>query len=211
MINRNSLINYHRTLNDLFEEEIKQNKKIQRIIFSSLRTIYTLAYIYFIFLAFLMFAFAKSSFMCIIHNLFHFHLPTNCSLPLSREIGWFWNIPDNYIYHLYMFYETSTMAFAVLIPSGVDSAFGLYVYQFSSILRAMMFALTDPLSTEKFSDLLRMCAVKHQKLLQCRNILEHVYRPIVFWHIVTNAVLLCIMIYDLTSVRKHINAKYWNV
>ncbi|KAG5348164.1 OR94A protein, partial [Acromyrmex charruanus] len=199
-INRNSLINYHRTLNDLFEEELMQNEKVQTIIFSSLRTISTLAYIYFVFLIGIIVAYSTSSYIYIIQNLLYFHLPTNYTLPLSRGFGWFWTVPDNFLYHIHMFYETGLITLSCTIACGIDSAFGFYVYQISSTIRAMMFALTNPLSIEKFSDLLRTCAVKHQKLLQCRNTLEHVYGPIVFWHIVSNAVLLCFLIYDFTSL-----------
>ncbi|XP_018353525.1 PREDICTED: odorant receptor 49a-like [Trachymyrmex septentrionalis] len=199
MINRDSLINYHRTLNNLFEEELK-NEKIQTIIFSSLRTIYTLAYTYFVFLVVIIIAFFGSSYIFIIHNLLYLHLSTNYTLPLSRGIGWFWPIPHNFLYHLHLFYETSLIILSTMMACGVDSTFGFYVYQFNSILRAMTFALTNPLSTEKFSDILRTCVRKHQKLLQCRNTLEHVYGPIVFWHIVTNAVLLCALMYNLISL-----------
>ncbi|KYQ46970.1 Putative odorant receptor 49a [Trachymyrmex zeteki] len=200
MINRDSLINYHRTLNNLFEEELMKNEKIQTIIFSSLRTIYTLAYTYFAILVIVIFAFFGSSYIFIIHNLLYLHLSTNYTLPLSRGVGWFWPIPHNFLYHLHLFYETSLIILSTMTACGVDSVFGFYVYQFSSTIRAMTFTLTNPLSTEKFSDILRTCVVKHQKLLQCRKTLEHIYGPIVFWHIVTNAMLLCSLMYDLISV-----------
>ncbi|XP_012064265.1 PREDICTED: odorant receptor 94a-like [Atta cephalotes] len=198
-INRDSLINYHRTLNDLFEKEL-QNEKVQTIIFSSLRAISTLTYIYFIFLIGIIIAYSKSSYIYLIQNLLYFHLPTNYTLPLSRGFGWFWTVPDNFLYHIHMFYETGLITLSCMMACGIDGAFGFYVYQISSTIRAMMFALTNPLSTEKFSDLLRTYAVKHQKLLQCCNTLEQVYGPIIFWHIVSNAVLLCFLIYDFTSL-----------
>ncbi|XP_018363859.1 PREDICTED: uncharacterized protein LOC108761689 isoform X2 [Trachymyrmex cornetzi] len=199
MINRNSLINYHRTLNNLFEEELK-NEKMQTIIFSSLRTMYTLAYIYFAVVVGMIFAYFGSPYIFVIRNLFYFHLYTNYTLPLSRGLGWFWPIPDNFLYHLHLFCETGLVILSSMMACGVDSAFGFYVYQFYSTMHVMTFALTNPLSTEKFSDILRTCVLKHQKLLQCRNTLEHVYGPIVFWHIVTNAMLLCALMYDLTSL-----------
>ncbi|XP_018363862.1 PREDICTED: uncharacterized protein LOC108761692 [Trachymyrmex cornetzi] len=203
MINRDSLINYHRTLNNLFEEELMKNEKIQTILFSSLRTICTLAYTYFSILVGILLTYYASPYIFVIHNLFYFHLSTNYTLPLSRGLGWFWPIPDNFLYHLHLFCETGMTILGAMTTCGVDCAFGFYVYQLSSIIRAMTFALTNPTSTEKFSNLLRTCVVKHQKLLQCRNTLEHVYGPIVFWHIVTNAVLLCALMYDLTSLQEY--------
>ncbi|KYQ53190.1 Putative odorant receptor 49a [Trachymyrmex zeteki] len=177
-----------------------QNEKISTIIFSSLRTIYTLTYTYFTIMIVMLLAYFMSSYICMIHNFLHFNSSMNCTLPISREFGWFWTNPDNFLYYLHMFYETGLMTLGIITTCGIDSAFGFYVYQFSSTLRAMMFTLMNPPSTEKFSDLLKTCAVKHQKLLQCRNTLEHVYGPIVLWHVVTNAVLICVMIYDFTSL-----------
>ncbi|KYM92204.1 Putative odorant receptor 49a [Atta colombica] len=200
IINRESLINYHRTLNDLFEEELMQNEKISTIIFSSLRTIYTMAYTYFAILVIMMFAYYKSSCICVIHNFLHFHSSTNCTPPISGGFGLFSIDSDNFLYYLRLFYEPGLMTLSSIITCAVDSTFGFYVYQFSSTLRAIISTLMNPLSTEKFSDLLKMCAVKHQKLLQCRNSLEHVYGPIVFWHVVTNAMLICVSIYDFTSL-----------
>lgn len=190
---------------------MQKNEKVQTIIFSPLPKISTLAYIYFAILTGIIFAYSKTPYICVIQNLLYFHLSTNCTLPLSMGFGWFWTVPDNFLFHIHMFYETVLMTLSCMMACSVDSTFGFYVYQFSSTIRSMMFALTNPLSTEKFSDLLRTCVVKHQKLLQCRNTLEHVYGPIVFWHIISNAVLLCTIISDMTSVCKHINVKYWDV
>ncbi|KYN28229.1 hypothetical protein ALC57_02289 [Trachymyrmex cornetzi] len=212
IINRESLINYHRTLNDLFEEELMQNEKISTIIFSSLRTIYTMAYTYFAILLLMMFAYYKSSYICTIHNFLRFHPSTNCTLPISGGFGLFSTNSDNFLYYLRMFYEPGLMTLTSMITCAVDTTFGFYVYQFSSTLRAIISTLMNPLSTEKFSDLLKTCAVKHQKLLQCRNSLEHIYGPIVFWHVVTNAMLVCLSIYDFTSgedFRKGIYFSKW--
>jgi len=201
LINRDSLTNYHRTLNDLFEEALVQNEKIWTIIFSPLRTIYTLAYTYFAILTGLVLAHFASAYIFIIRNLCHFHLTTNYTLPLSRGFGHFWIVPDNFLYHFHLLFETSLMMLCCMTAGSVDSNFGFYVYQFASTMHAMTFRLMNPLSTEKFSDLLRTCVAKHQKLLRCRNTLEHIYGPIVFWHIVTNAILLCALIYDAMTVR----------
>ncbi|XP_018347643.1 PREDICTED: odorant receptor 94a-like [Trachymyrmex septentrionalis] len=201
IINRESLIIYHRTLNDFFEEELMQNEKKPTGIFSSLRTIYTMAYTYFAIVVALMFTYTfKSSYICMIRNFLHFHSITNCTPPISGGFGLLSTDSDNFLFYLRLFYEPGLMTLISIITCAVDSTFGYYVYQFSSTLSAMISTLINPLSTEKFSDLLRTCAVKHQKLLQCRNTLEHVYGPIVFWHVVTNAVLLCFLIYDFTSL-----------
>ncbi|XP_011685198.1 PREDICTED: uncharacterized protein LOC105448374 [Wasmannia auropunctata] len=196
MINRGSLIKYHRILDDLFEEELMQNEKIRTIILSPLRTIHTLAYTYFIFLMGLVVAYSSPSYIVAIRGLYHHLIVTNYSLPISRRIGYFWTVPDNYLCHFYLVFETSLGLTSTIVACSVDNVFGFYVYQFISTMRAMTFRLTNPLPTEKFSDLLGKCVAKHQKLLRCRDTLEHVFGHIVFWHVISNAILVCGLMYD---------------
>jgi len=201
-INRESLVNYHRTLNDVFEEELMQNEKIRTIMLSSFRKIYMMAYAYYVMMLALFTAYFLPPYLFIIRDLCHFRLTTNYTLPASGGYGYFWAVPDNFLYHFHLFFETIIVALNNTTASSVDTAFGFYVYQFASTMNAMTFKLTNPLSTEKFSDLVRTCVAKHQKLLQCRNTMEHTYQTIIFWHAVTNAMLLCVLIYEVTSVRK---------
>jgi len=206
MIHRGSLIHYHLTLNDLFEEELMQNGKIRMTMFSPLRTMYTMAYTYFIVMtALILIYFAPSYIIIIRHFLLHFHLTTNYTLPLTKGLGYFWTVPENFLYHFHLLYETSMVILSCATATSVDSMFGFYVYQFSSTIRAMTFKLINPPLTEKFSNLLRICVAKHQKLLQCRQTLEYVYGPIIFWHIIINAVHLCALIYDTMLVREYIS------
>ncbi|XP_077262429.1 odorant receptor 49a-like isoform X2 [Temnothorax americanus] len=197
--NRASLINYHRTLNDLFEEELLRNEKIRTIIFSSLPTVYTLAYTYSAILIAMMLAFSMPAYLSIIVGLCRSQSTTNYSLPITRGHGYFWTVPRNYLYHFHLLFETGGLSINSITACGIDSIFGFYVYQFASTMHAMTFRLTNPLPNEKFSDVLRSCMAKHQRLLPCRDMLEHIYGPIVFWHIVTNAVLLCALIYEAMS------------
>ncbi|XP_011690503.1 PREDICTED: uncharacterized protein LOC105451631 [Wasmannia auropunctata] len=195
MINRDSLINYHRTLNDLLEEELMGNeKKIRTVIFTPLRTISAMAYTYFAILVVLVVAYFAPTYIFVLRNLSH--LTTNYTLPLTKGFGHLWNLPDNFLYHFHLPFETFLLLLTCITACGIDSVFGFYVYLIISTMRAMTFRLINPLPTEKFSDLLRTCVVKHQKLLRCRDTLEHIYGPIVFWHVVTNAILLCALIYE---------------
>ncbi|XP_011705217.1 PREDICTED: uncharacterized protein LOC105460461 [Wasmannia auropunctata] len=202
LINRKSLINYHRMLNDLFEEELMQNEKIRAIMFLPISTTYILAYGYFAFMSSLILAYYAPSYIFLIHNLCHSRLTTNYTLPISRGYGYFWPVPDNFLYHFYFFFETSLVVFSGMTAVSVENVFGFYVYQFSSTMRAMTFKLMNPPRTENFSDLLRTCSAKHKKLLQCRITLEHIFGPLIFWHIVTNAMLLCSVLYSTVYVSK---------
>lgn len=125
----------------------------------------------------------------------------NYVLPASKGHGYFWTVPDNSLYHLHLLLEMILVSLTSLSACAVDSAYGFYIYQFASTLRAMTYRLMNPLPTEKFSDTLRMCLMKHQKLLQCRDILERVYGAIILWYIITNTVILCSLIYELSDFK----------
>lgn len=88
LINRKSLANYYRTLNDLLQEELVRNEKIQTIIFSSLRNIYILAYTYFIMSIILYLQYFLPPYLFMIRDLCYSYLfmivpfPFNYELPL---------------------------------------------------------------------------------------------------------------------------------
>ncbi|XP_036147800.1 uncharacterized protein LOC105837753 [Monomorium pharaonis] len=200
LINRDSLINFHQTLNYFFEEELMQNEKIRTIIFSSLRKVYILGYTYTTIMTALILVYIMPPYIHIIRDLCHLRLTTNYTLPISKGRGYSWTIPDNFLYHLHLFMETICASFSAITASGVDSVFGFYAYQFASTMHAMTFRFMNPLPIEKFSGLLKKSVKKHKKLLQCRGILERIYGPIIFWHTVTSAILLCSLIYEVAHV-----------
>ncbi|XP_036147798.1 uncharacterized protein LOC118647297 [Monomorium pharaonis] len=200
LLNRDSLINLHRTLNDFFEEELIQNEKIRTIIFSSLRKVYILGYTYTTIMTALILVYIMPSYIHIIRDLYHLRLTTNYTLPVSKGRGYSWTIPDNFLYHVHLLIETICPCLSSITASGVDSVFGLYAYQFASTMHAMTFRFTNPLPTEKFSDMLKKSVKKHKELLRCRDTLEHIYGPIIFWHTVTSAILLCSLVYEVAHV-----------
>ncbi|XP_036139247.1 uncharacterized protein LOC105837745 [Monomorium pharaonis] len=200
LINRDSLINFHRTLNDFFEEELMQNEKIRTIIFSSLRKVYSMGYAYVTIVTALVIVHIIPTYLYIIRDLCHLRLTTNYTLPLSKGYGYSWTIPDNFLYHLHLLIETILLFLSITTTGGVDSVFGFYAYQFTSMMHAMTFRFMNPLSTEKFLDLLKKNIKKHKKLLRCRDTLEHIYGPIIFYHTVTSAILLCSLIYELVHI-----------
>ncbi|XP_070526028.1 odorant receptor 13a-like [Cardiocondyla obscurior] len=187
-------------LDNLFEEELRQDKKIQTIMFTSLRKIYILSYTYSGSAIIVIIFYYTPVFIFIIREFIRdFRLTTNYTLPSGFKI-YPWTIPDNLkFYHL--MYETITSIFCGITSCAIESVFGLYVYQSVSILNAMSFRLMYPLPTESYSNVLKTCIAKHQKLLQSRNTLERIFGPIVFWHIVTNAIILCGLMYEASTIK----------
>ncbi|XP_071638076.1 uncharacterized protein [Temnothorax longispinosus] len=199
LLNRRSLIKYHRTLNDLFEEELARNEKTQTIMLSFLPTMCIMAYTYSAIMLILVLAYFVPPYLVIIRGLCHLRLTTNYTLPITRGYGHFWPVSNNFLYNFHLLLETSLASLSSTTAASVECAFGFHVYQFASTMHAMTFRLTNPLPNEKFSDVLKTCVEKHQKLMQCRDTLEHNYGPLVFWHIVSNAVLLCSLMNEVMS------------
>lgn len=176
--------------------------------FSSLPRTSNLAYTYSGILIIMMMGFFLPPYLSIIRDFCHLQLTTNYTLPGSLGVGYFWTIPNNYLYHFHLFFETYSGTLSAITACSMDSLFCLYVYQLTSTMNVMSFRIMNLLPSEEFPDILKTCLTKHQKLLQCRDTLEHVYGVIIFWHIVTNAVVLCAMIYQTLTVHRYINIKF---
>ncbi|XP_025073855.1 uncharacterized protein LOC112552550 [Pogonomyrmex barbatus] len=204
LINRRFLIAYHRTLNNLFEKELSQSEKVRTVMLSPLRTIATLAYAYSAIVITLSMTYFLPTYIIIIRGMIHLHIPSNYTLPYTRGhgYGYFWTVPPGILRHLHMFFESYLTVINSTTCTGVDSVFGFYIYLLTSTMRAMTFKLTNPSPNDKFYDVLKINVAKHKKLMQCRDILTRVYSPIILWHIITNAVFLCSLIFDAVKVCK---------
>ncbi|XP_011635917.1 odorant receptor 9a-like [Pogonomyrmex barbatus] len=183
-------------MSDLFEEELKRNEKVRTVMLAPLRGISILAYTYSGIILIVVVTYLMPSFVIIIRGMFHLYLSTNYTLPYSRGYGYFWTVPNNFLRHFHLLFEWWAIITHGVTNASIDCAFGFYIYLLASTMRAMTFRLTNPLATEKYSDVLRICVAKHQKLIQYRDTLKRIYSVIILWHIVTNAVLLCALIYE---------------
>ncbi|XP_070522051.1 odorant receptor 9a-like [Cardiocondyla obscurior] len=197
LFNRNYIRQYHQMLDNLFEEELARNDLIRTVMLSSLRKIYSLAYMYYAFEAGIYLSYYLPPCLIIIRDLLHFRLTTSYSLPCKPL--YFWTIPDNFLYHFHLMYEMSTAFISCVVASSIDTMFGFWIYQIASTMDAMTYMLTNPPSTERYSDIIKMCVIKHQKLMQCCDMLGHIYGKIIFWHIISNAVLLCALMLQAST------------
>lgn len=198
LLNRDYLIELDRTLNDLFEEELARNEKIRIILLSNLNEFFVPACVFTITTLLTIMMFIIPTFVEIMQQIIHLRMPANYHLPL--QVKYPWDIPNNALYHMHLLYENCSFWFLMFVTCGVDGTFGFYAYQISSVLRTMTFRLANPLPEEKFSYLLRTCVETHKQLLRCREYLEHVYGPIILWTFLSNAVLMCSLIFATLPV-----------
>lgn len=145
--------------------------------------------------------YAVPSFFKLIKQIIHLQIPRNYGM--IYMVKYPWNIPDNFLYHIHFLYENCYGWIIMFTTTGTDDAFGFYAYQISSILRAMSFRLMNPLPEENFSYVLKVCMEKHKQLLRCREYLERLYGPIIVWMVLTNAVVLCALVYEAVPVSRY--------
>lgn len=113
-----------------------------------------------------------------------------------------WSVPSGgYLFYLQYLYQVSTCWWMVFTIGGVDSLFGFYAFQIFSILRAMAVRLANPRPGELFSQVLRTCVETHHHLLRCVHTLEDIYGIIILRTILTNAILMCALIFEASLVR----------
>lgn len=114
-----------------------------------------------------------------------------------------WSAPiSGPFFYLQFLYQSLTCWWMVFTIGAVDSLFGFYAFQISSILRAMSTRLMNPRPDEVFSMVLKMCVETHHRLQKSARLLEDVYGLIILRMILTNAVLMCALIFEASTVRK---------
>nr|AXM05198.1 odorant receptor [Campoletis chlorideae] len=85
--------------------------------------------------------------------------------------------------------------------SSIDALFGYYIFQICGQLRTLSYRLKNLKPTENYHKVIRECISRHQILTKCQNHLEIIYGPIILWMLVTNAVLMCALIYQASHIK----------
>nr|AZQ24950.1 odorant receptor [Aphidius gifuensis] len=83
---------------------------------------------------------------------------------------------------------------------GTDASFPFYLFQMSANLRVMSDKLNNINSDDNYYEAIRECALKYESLIKCRGIIEKVYGPIIIWTIISNAVILCSLIFQMSKM-----------
>lgn len=188
-----------RTLEHLVEEELTRDQETQALVLSSLHMFDRLAYSLVTMMCVTVLLFVGRPLISIVHQIVRQTELRNYSLPYLAQFPW--DVPSNgFLFHLHFLYELFISWFMAIANGGVDSLFGYYIFQISSVLRTMSFRLTNPPVKEEYLQLLRTCVNKHRQLLRCRAILEDVYGLIILWPVLTNAIVMCALVYEMTSV-----------
>lgn len=83
---------------------------------------------------------------------------------------------------------------------GVDNSLAFYSSQIIGHLRTITYSLEQMASEIPDSDQLHKLIIKHRTLLLCCKTLQKIYGPIVLTMVLSTAVILCIVIFQLDHV-----------
>lgn len=112
-----------------------------------------------------------------------------------------WKVtPESYIYEFEFAIESFAVVTLCFITLSVDCLFTFYVYQMIGQLREISYCFKNLTEKSDSQSILRKCISQYQVLLKSRDILQRVYGPIVLWIMVTNAVIMCTIAFQVTQV-----------
>ncbi|XP_078043608.1 uncharacterized protein LOC144473535 [Augochlora pura] len=115
-----------------------------------------------------------------------------------------WPITSSFSFFMHYTAEGLICFSFPFITGGVDAFFTLCAFRVCSVLRAMAIELEELAKrsndTETHKRLLRKCIDRHVTLIQCRDVIQEVYGPVVLSFTLTNALGMCSMIFEIFQV-----------
>nr|AQN78468.1 olfactory receptor 66 [Meteorus pulchricornis] len=137
----------------------------------------------------------------------HIH-PIRYILPLPTVYPWTIS-GGSYSYYFHLSTEMLSCFAIFVVACSVDALFPVYIFQISGQLDAMSYQLDALKADDNYDMIIRNCARKHQMLLRCRDIIEAVYGPIIIWMLMTTAIVLCALTFQLSKVGHFKNHIDW--
>ncbi|XP_014483535.1 PREDICTED: uncharacterized protein LOC106749023 [Dinoponera quadriceps] len=191
LVKRDKLLELHKTLDDLLEKELARDRRTKATILASVYAFARPSYTVVIMLGSTVLAYLLPSMINAIRS------ASTARLKMPFPVKFPWKMPSSgSLFCLHFLYQMTVCWCMVFTIGAVDSLFGFYAFQISSILYAMSVRLTTPRPDEVFSAVLKTCTETHHRLLQSVRLLEDIYGIILLRMIVTNAVMMCALIFE---------------
>nr|AQN78463.1 olfactory receptor 61 [Meteorus pulchricornis] len=134
----------------------------------------------------------------IIYQQSHHFQPVKYILPYLSIYPW--NVePNGYLYKFHFIFETVATYSLVAITSSIEPLFTLYVIQMIGQLREMSYVMEHLNESNDPESSVRDCINQYTNLVECRNMVQKIFGPIILWQIITNAVILCLGIFQLSQ------------
>nr|QNL14957.1 olfactory receptor 13 [Aulacocentrum confusum] len=100
-------------------------------------------------------------------------------------------VPNGHLYRFIYALESISVIYAFTITCGIDLLFNLYIFQMVSQFREMSHRIAQIDVKNDCKQIVQECITKHEILIECRNILEKIYGPIIMWTILVNGANIC--------------------
>ncbi|XP_011307597.1 odorant receptor 23a isoform X2 [Fopius arisanus] len=113
-----------------------------------------------------------------------------------------WTVPDNiFIYTVHYIFEAFALFTVFYVSSGTDAFLPLLVFQVKGKLRAMAYRLTEIGEKDSIDEEMGQCIRDYTALMECRDILEKTFGPIILLLMSNNAIILCALIFQFTQMK----------
>ncbi|XP_043286945.1 odorant receptor 13a-like isoform X1 [Venturia canescens] len=199
LVNHKELVDLHRTLEKYFDETLN-TPQVQ--IFDSLSVFVkpSFAITILVFIGTLVF-FITPLIVIIVQLSSDMH-PLKFVLPYPGKYPWSFE-GGGFVYYVHYAWEILAGLYLFCVTSGVDSLFGYYVFQIHAIFRLMSHRMRSVgVADQDNGKIIRECVKMHRVLGQCRDQLQAIYGPIVFWIFLTSAVIMCTLIFQASQTRQ---------
>ncbi|XP_043498657.1 uncharacterized protein LOC122521959 [Polistes fuscatus] len=197
IIYRKQLCELNDILDPMFEKTL-ENPRLRPILLSLLNLFRYLSYVFYFLIMGIVTLYVCTPLIFIGYEAIKDIYPRRYGLPYPTSFPWIDGTPGIY-YHIQYIFETQYSWFVVFITSGVDSLFGFHIFQIVGLFRALSyeceyFTKSNP---NDLHDVVYNCIKKHIQLLRCRDIIQTVYGPIVFNLVLTSAMVLCALSFQI--------------
>ncbi|XP_034934699.1 uncharacterized protein [Chelonus insularis] len=80
----------------------------------------------------------------------------------------------------------------------VDTAYTLYIFQMTGLLRGISYYLKNLKNEKDYEATLSQCIDLYVILMKCRDKIQKIFGPIILWTILSNGVVMCSMVFQIT-------------
>ncbi|XP_063975398.1 odorant receptor 4-like [Diachasmimorpha longicaudata] len=197
--NREPLIKARKILDNYFDE-LLAHEKIRDVVLHDVKLFRRLSLFYTVLTFFALFGYVLTPLIIIINQHIRHIQPVKYPLIL---LGMYpWNVPDNIlIYSIHYVFEAFALFTVFYVSSGTDAFLPLLVFQVKGKLRAMAHRLTQLDEKDSIDDDINQCIRDYTALMECRDILEKTFGPIILLLMSNNAIILCALIFQFTQMK----------
>lgn len=196
---RDRLIELHTNLEVTFSQDF-DDPELRPILLSPLLTYYRPSLILSVGVCLLFAMYWITPILLIIIQVTHGASVIKYILPFPTSYPWFIGPTNKWLYSGLFIFEMYAGMFLAFMAAAVDSLFAYYIFKITGQLRTLSYRLRNLSAHENYTKVIKECVSRHQILTRCQAHLERIYGPVVLWLSVSNAMVMCAMIWQATHV-----------